>query len=1002
MATIEHSTLSGSELHDPKAHQSSHISGSDQLPVFTSTVKGLVPLSGGGTTNFLRADGTWAAGGGGATDHGALTGLGDDDHTQYLLVNGSRAMTGGLDMAGQWIIGLNNIRAESTNHYLNLVGGSNVLVQSQILIEGNTYGSTPGTIRFIASSGTGGTVDAVDIAGNTLTPKVTIYHGLDMNSNKITSVVDPTSAQDAATKNYVDTLAGIGTLGGLSDVTITSPASGDTIVHDGVDFKNVNIDTRIMATKLDDFTTPNDNTDLDSSTVQHGLLPKLGGGTVNFLRADGSWAPPPGAAGGETNTASNQGVAGVGVYYQKVGVDLQFKNINAANNQISITDDVGNHEIDIGVVESNIKLDDLGTAEDNTDLNATTGAHGLLLKLGGGSTNFLRADGTWAEPPGASGGEANTGTNVGTAGVGVFKQKTGVNLEFKKINAGSGSITITDDVANSEVGIDVGTNVFLVDGTRAMTNGLNMGGNDITNTTNIGPSGQTSLINLRGGSGQGAQIRVYGEDHTTHPGTMRLWVTNSAKNNLIEAVRVDGVTNTPVVDILHGIDMNSKKIESLLDPTSAQDAATKNYVDTHGGVTDHGALTGLGDDDHTQYLLVNGSRAMSGALVMNDYHITEVTGIQPSGTTVSISGILDVVGHKITSLLDPTSAQDAATKNYVDTHGGVTDHGALTGLADYDHDQYLRRNGGNTVTGNLLPDATASYRDLGSSAQKWDDVYAQDVRADRIHMAGNLDMNDYLIDDVDDIQAYDGTGVVMRNSGASSRIALAPTSYAFLAYANANMNTSYKIINLANPTLNQDAATKYYVDTHGGVTDHGALTGLADYDHDQYLRRNGGNTVTGTLLPSISAMWDLGSALSSFNNVTAVTGIMAGIQTDSIAKKTTKVDINDIGKLILNEPTELTISGGTVALTQSYHTIDTEGDASTDNLTHLTGGTWGQILIIRAANYNRTVVVKNDPTQSQYSIMCGTDFSLTSDADTMTLLSTGWSWVELSRSDNQA
>lgn len=38
------------------------------LDVFTSSAKGLAPSSGGGTTNFLRADGTWAApsGGGGA------------------------------------------------------------------------------------------------------------------------------------------------------------------------------------------------------------------------------------------------------------------------------------------------------------------------------------------------------------------------------------------------------------------------------------------------------------------------------------------------------------------------------------------------------------------------------------------------------------------------------------------------------------------------------------------------------------------------------------------------------------------------------------------------------------------------------------------------------------------------------------------------------------------------------------------------------------------------
>jgi len=37
------------------------------LPLFTSTDAGLIPLSGGGTTNFLRADGTWAAPSGGGS-----------------------------------------------------------------------------------------------------------------------------------------------------------------------------------------------------------------------------------------------------------------------------------------------------------------------------------------------------------------------------------------------------------------------------------------------------------------------------------------------------------------------------------------------------------------------------------------------------------------------------------------------------------------------------------------------------------------------------------------------------------------------------------------------------------------------------------------------------------------------------------------------------------------------------------------------------------------------
>jgi len=45
-----------------------------ELDVFTSTLKGLTPASGGGTTNFLRADGTWTSPGGGVTSFNTRTG----------------------------------------------------------------------------------------------------------------------------------------------------------------------------------------------------------------------------------------------------------------------------------------------------------------------------------------------------------------------------------------------------------------------------------------------------------------------------------------------------------------------------------------------------------------------------------------------------------------------------------------------------------------------------------------------------------------------------------------------------------------------------------------------------------------------------------------------------------------------------------------------------------------------------------------------------------------
>lgn len=47
------------------------------------------------------------------------------------------------------------------------------------------------------------------------------------------------------------------------------------------------------AIKLDELSAPTDVTTLNADTAKHGLLPKLPGGTANFLRADGAFAPPP-------------------------------------------------------------------------------------------------------------------------------------------------------------------------------------------------------------------------------------------------------------------------------------------------------------------------------------------------------------------------------------------------------------------------------------------------------------------------------------------------------------------------------------------------------------------------------------------------------------------------------------------------------------------------------------------------------------------------------------
>lgn len=69
--------------------------------------------------------------------------------------------------------------------------------------------------------------------------------------------------------------------------------------------------------------------------------------------------------------------------------------------------------------------------------------NGIVPASGGGTTNFLRADGTWAAPGGT--GEANTGSNQGTLGVGVFNGKVGVDLQFRDVAPGSTKVTTTLD-----------------------------------------------------------------------------------------------------------------------------------------------------------------------------------------------------------------------------------------------------------------------------------------------------------------------------------------------------------------------------------------------------------------------------------------------------------------------------------------------------------------------------------------------------------------------------
>jgi len=89
-------------------------------------------------------------------------------------------------------------------------------------------------------------------------------------------------------EHIADTLANLNTK--VSDATLDDVSGTRTPTSHQSSHNSGGAD----AIKLDDLDTPDDNTDLDATTGRHGLLKKLGGGTINFLRADGSWAAPAG------------------------------------------------------------------------------------------------------------------------------------------------------------------------------------------------------------------------------------------------------------------------------------------------------------------------------------------------------------------------------------------------------------------------------------------------------------------------------------------------------------------------------------------------------------------------------------------------------------------------------------------------------------------------------------------------------------------------------------
>lgn len=280
------------------------------LNIFTTTLKGLVPASGGGTTNFLRADGTWSAPAGtGFTN--PMTTLGD---TLYQGASQVDRLAGNITTAKQYLSQTGTGTISSAPAWSSIAGAD---VTGSALTEVDdtnvtmTLGGTPTTalLRSVSMTlgwtgqlavGRGGS-GASTLTGILVGNGSSAFTGVTGTASQLLRRNAGNTAYEFFTPTYITANQTI-TLSG--DVTGSGATAITTIIANNVvtlaKFQQIATSSfigRVTAgTGNAEVLTSTQATSLlntFTSTLK-GLAPASGGGTTTYLRADGTWATPAG------------------------------------------------------------------------------------------------------------------------------------------------------------------------------------------------------------------------------------------------------------------------------------------------------------------------------------------------------------------------------------------------------------------------------------------------------------------------------------------------------------------------------------------------------------------------------------------------------------------------------------------------------------------------------------------------------------------------------------
>jgi hypothetical protein len=301
---------------------------------------------------------------------------------------------------------------------------------------------------------------------------------------------------------------------------------------------------------------------------------------------------------------------------------------------------------------------------------------------------------------------------------------------------------------------------------------------------------------------------------TTLTDTTQNWSTDLWADKV---VKITGGTGSGQSRSISSNTANTLTVSSAW--TTTPDATSNYKVLAIGGVSDHGQLAGLGDDDHAQYhndtrgdaRYYTKTQLDAGQLDGQYFQESEFLGTSAGAGDAGKPIKLDAAGH-----VDATMINDADV-----------DHGSIGGLADDDHTQYhndargdaryLKLAGG-TMTGLLTLSGDPSG-DLQAATKQYVDATSAVLDSGTATSGTSTTLTDTSKSwgtDVwvgNKVSITGGTGAGQTRSISSNTATVLTVSSAW--------------------TTNPDATSTYNI-LGGGVSDHGALTGLADDDHTQY------------------------------------------------------------------------------------------------------------------------------------------------------------------------